>query len=316
MPLALVTHAERLPQRRFTDTPSRVDAWQLLHREADRLYPELRTVWLTLFQDMQASVDTDALRSAVERGNFLEAQNLLYTRWQQVGDQAARQALPTLLRETVQRAAEAMIPATAEALGVATLEVSFNVVVPETLQLIEQYAGQQIVGISQTTLSNVRQVLRRGFSEGRTLTQLMADLEGFVGLTPRQTEAIEGLRTRLTEQGIAPRRVQQQVDQAARRALQLRVESIARTESISASMLGQEILWREAAQQGLLDTERFRRLWIVTPDDRLCRTICAPIPSRNSEGRRLDEPFDTPIGQIQRPPAHPMCRCALSSTVV
>ena len=45
MPLALVTHAERMPQRRFVDTPSSLADWQILHRYADQIFPELRLVW-------------------------------------------------------------------------------------------------------------------------------------------------------------------------------------------------------------------------------------------------------------------------------
>jgi len=185
--------------------------------------------------------------------------------------------------------------------------VQFGRVVPEALTAIETYAGTQIVGIGETTLKNVRAVIRSGFEDGRSMTQMMRDLEAFVGLTPRQTEALETLRQRLLDAGKTRAQAQAQVDRAARRALQLRVENIARTESLFAANAGQQALWTDAARQGTLDPARFRRYWLLTPDDRLCQTVCAPIPGMNPNGVRLDEPFQTPVGPVMHPPAHPMC---------
>jgi len=312
MPLTILV-AARPAQRRFVDTPSRVEAWQLLHREADRAYPQLRTVWATVFADYRADLDTDAMRAALRSGNLLDVERLIAPAWRTVSD-AVRLPLELLLRETASRGAEAVLPATEATLG-AQVSVQFGRVVPEALTAIETYAGTQIQGIGDTTLRNVRAVIRSGFEDGRSMTQMMRDLESFVGLTPRQTEALEALRQRLLDAGKTRAQAQQAVDRAARRALQLRVENIARTESIWASLEGQAQLWQDAARQGTLDPARFRRTWLVTPDDRLCQTTCAPIPGMNPNGVGLYEPFQTPVGPVMHPPAHPMCRCAVNGRV-
>lgn len=309
MPLTILV-AARPAQRRFVDTPSRVAAWQLLHREADRAYPELRDLWRVVFTDLKDAVDTDAMRAALRRGNLLDVERLIAPAWREVSD-AVRLPLQLLLRETAQRSAEAMLPATEAALG-AQITVQFGVVVPHALTAIETYVGTQIVGIGDTTLRSVRAVIRRGFEEGRSMTRMMRDLEAFVGLTPRQTEALETLRARLLDAGKTRAQAQAQVERAARRALQLRVENISRTESLYASNAGQQGLWEEAERQGTLDPARFRRRWILTPDDRLCLNICAPVPGQNPSGVGLHEPFQTPIGPVMFPPVHPMCRCAVS----
>src|SRR4249919_1702185 len=153
MPLTILV-AARPAQRRFVDTPSRLEAWQLLHREADRAYPQLRTLWNTLFADYNAALDTDAMRAALRRGSILDVERLIAPAWREVSD-AVRLPLQLLLRETAQRSAEAVLPATEEALG-AQVTVQFGVVVPEALTAIETYAGTQIVGIGETTLRNVR----------------------------------------------------------------------------------------------------------------------------------------------------------------
>jgi hypothetical protein len=313
MPLTILV-AARPAQRRFVETPSRVEAWQLLHREADRAYPQLRELWRVVFTDMQDAVDTEAMRAALRSGNIFNVERLLAPAWQEVSSEA-RLPLQALLRETAQRSAEAVLPATEAALG-AEIAVQFGVVVPQALTAIETYVGTQIVSIGETTLQSVRAVIRSGFAQGRSMTQMMRDLEAFVGLTPRQTQALETLRQRLLDAGQTRAQAQAQVARAARRALQLRVESIARTESIYASLEGQQQLWQEAQRQGTLDPERFRRTWLVTPDDRLCLTTCAPIPGMNQNGVRLGEPFQTPVGPVMHPPAHPMCRCAVNGRVI
>jgi hypothetical protein len=311
MPLTILVAARPAP--RFVDTPARQPAWRQLHAIADAAYPQLRTLWATVFADYNAALDTAAMRAALRRGNLLDVERLVAPAWRAVSD-AVRLPLELLLRETARASAEAVLPQAEATLG-AEIAVTFGVVVPEALAAIDTYAGTQIQGIGETTLRNVRAVIRSGFEQGRSMTQMMRDLASFVGLTPRQTEALETLRQRLLDAGKTRAQAQQAVDRAARRALQLRVESIARTESIWASLEGQAQLWNEAARQGTLDPAHFLRHWLVTPDDRLCTVTCAPIPGMNPNGVRLDEPFQTPVGPVMHPPAHPMCRCAVNGRV-
>ena len=54
-----------------------------------------------------------------------------------------------------------------------------------------------------------------------------------------------------------------------------------------------------------------KRVWVLTPDDRLCE-ICSAIPDLNPDGVGLEETFDTDLGPVLSPPVHPNCRCAVS----
>ena len=98
------------------------------------------------------------MRAALRSGNLLDVERLIAPAWRQVSD-AVRLPLQLLLRETASRSAEAVLPATEATLG-AEIAVQFGVVVPEALTAIETYAGTQIVGIGETTLRNVRAVIR------------------------------------------------------------------------------------------------------------------------------------------------------------
>jgi len=308
MPLTLTLH--QAPRRRFVDTPSPLAEWQLVHREADKLYPELRTLWETIFQDVLSELDLTALREALERRDLSAVETLVQTAWESQGRGPARQFLPELVQQTVESTAEALRPALAETLDVAVSAVSYNVVVPETLLTIAHYTGQQIVAIGERTLMAVREVIRAGFQEGTPLTTQLQELRAIVGLTPRQAQALIRAAARLREESLSGRAVTRRLRLLREQAVQRRAEAIARTESIDAASRGQQALWELAARQGLLD-ETFRRFWIVTPDDRLC-PICAAIPGLNPQGVGLDEPFQTPVGEKLHPTVHVRCRCAVS----
>jgi len=92
------------------------------------------------------------------------------------------------------------------------------------------------------------------------------------------------------------------------RLLNWRADTIARTESMMASNQGQQALWGQARDSGLLSAQYTRRKWLNTGDSRLCQ-LCAPVPAMNPEGVELDKPFRTPKGEVLSPPLHPSCRC-------
>lgn len=314
MPILLTTHAERVPERRFVETPSRLPAWQLLHREADRVYPELRTVWAILFAEMQTAIDVEALEAALARGGLLEAEALLTGLWQRVVDVPARAALPVLLRETVVRTAEAMLPETT-AVVQPSIAIAFNVTDSAVLTAIDTYVGTQIRGISQQTLLGVRGVIREGFVEGKGVASMARQVRTVIGLTPRQVRAVQGLDARLQAEGKPPSVRQRAVTRATQQALARRATVIARTEAIYAASSGQYQLWLAADRQGVWDHTRMRRAWIVTPGERTCPR-CRAIPGLNPNGVGLYEAFRTRNGTVLHPPEHPACRCACRSRVV
>jgi SPP1 gp7 family putative phage head morphogenesis protein len=89
------------------------------------------------------------------------------------------------------------------------------------------------------------------------------------------------------------------------RYLQYRAQTIARTESIRASVKGQRALWQSAVKQGLLSRE-VKRKWIASGDDKTC-DICT---SLDGETAGLDDEFDD--GIMEPPDPHSDCRCTVS----
>ena len=88
-----------------------------------------------------------------------------------------------------------------------------------------------------------------------------------------------------------------------------RARSIARTEVLRASNMGQQLLWEAAVDAGEWRAQDVRRVFIVTPDDRLC-PICAPLDGMMVG---LADEFVSPTNGASAlvPPLHPQCRCAV-----
>lgn len=80
-----------------------------------------------------------------------------------------------------------------------------------------------------------------------------------------------------------------------------RAKLIARHETMQAASEGQRQAWDQATEKGLL-TGNEQRVWITTPDERLC-PICADLDERTAS---MDGSY--PDG-YDGPPAHVQCRC-------
>jgi len=135
---------------------------------------------------------------------------------------------------------------------------------------------------------------------------------------------------------LSPEEIQRMTDRYAERYIRYRAESIARTESIRAQAVGNAQAWAQALKTNPGLRLRVKRRWYVAPSEgpssrrvkgkiggkpksgrsevRLC-PVCRAIPGMNSNGRDIDEPFQTPIGTLMYPPVHPHCRCVVFTGV-
>lgn len=83
-----------------------------------------------------------------------------------------------------------------------------------------------------------------------------------------------------------------------------RAEAIAVTEVTRAYAEGNQTAWR---QSGVTQGKR----WNTANDELVC-PICGPVHNAIVP---IDQPFTTPAGQIDVPPAHPRCRCWITPIV-
>lgn len=210
-------------------------------------------------------------------------------------------------------------------------DLSFNMMNPEAIQHLASYDFGLIQQISGETKDAIRQILLRAFNEGGSPAQQARQIRDVIGLTANQEKAVANYRsflengqlkqtlTRALRDGrfdqsvlnaaaknkpLAQGKIDQMVDRYQQRYLNYRAETIARTESIRASNKGQQEVWRQAQNQGLIASNQLR-VWITSGDDATCE-ICSSLDGQTA---KIGEEFDD--GIMEPPDPHPSCRCTV-----
>lgn len=156
------------------------------------------------------------------------------------------------------------------------IRLAFDLKNPAVERWIERRAAELVTGVTQDGVEAIRQVVLRGYTEGLGARTTGRMIREFVGLTPRDAGAVGRFVREMGEQGLGERAVLRNGATYARRLRNLRAESIARTETIRATIAGQVAVWDQMLDEGLLDRRRTWLRWMTTEDDRLCE-FCAPM---------------------------------------
>ena len=289
------------------DKQPRAPAWRLLHEAADAVVRPMMRDFLAFIEDAKDGMDLRILEEAIEARDVVAAENAVPI------DQERLNAAMSARLSTVFTSAGRDSVQFLESLRKAAAIIEFDGTNPRSIDFARNRSAELVTGVTAETRAAIREFVARGFEEGIPPRALARELRAVIGLTRQQALAVINLRRNLAAQGLGHERIRELGNRQAGRFLRQRAETIARTETIQAANEGQQELFRQAQEQGLLDEQRTRRKWLVTPDARLC-PICAPIPSANREGVGLQQPFQTPVGMRMVPPAHPRCRCAVGLT--
>ena len=208
------------------------------------------------------------------------------------------------------------------------LRATLDLTNPEAVRYLREHLPELIREVDDEARRAVQQALLRGFDDGRDARKIAREVRESVGLTEAQSRAVGNFRRQLESgelgAGAAPweRRLSAAEQQQARSIflsggessarvdalveryyeslVNRRSRDIARTEVTRAFGAGQDELWSQAAEQGLLDPMKTREVWIVTPDDRL-RPAHAEVPDLNPDGVPLGGMFLTRVGQVRGP---------------
>lgn len=184
------------------------------------------------------------------------------------------------------------------------------------------WAGEHSATLVSEVLDETRKAIRKvivaGFQNGIAPRELSRILVSVVSLTEVQANAVVNLhqtiltspgrlvragkvRVRVPVEGMDDARLDKVLHAYADRLSRQRAIAIARTETIAASNKGQELLWQQAQEKGLLPAV-LRHAWIAAPSERTC-PICLAM---DGETVVVGEMFS---GGVTLPPAHVMCRC-------
>lgn len=216
--------------------------------------------------------------------------------------------------------AEAGLPVSEAVVQKATMTFSFDEVNPYSVQAAQLFRNGLIREITQQVADAIQIIVANGVRGGAAPETIAKDIHGSIGLTARQATAVQARRAALEEKGNSPAAVDKKMAQYYGQALGNRAITIARTETLRAANLGQELGIRQAQMEGAFGNLEVRRFWIDTNDSRT-RPDHREVPKLNRNGVGLDEPFRYPGGRFIARPGDPNaasadmvinCRCTVA----
>ena len=186
------------------------------------------------------------------------------------------------------------------------LEMRFDITNPRAVQAARTLGAELVTNVSNTTRTTIRNIIADVIEGNQTLAEARKVIAQRAGLLPQHAEAVKRYRDNLVASGTKVPQANKMTDKYARRLLKYRAEMIARTEVSRAMSLGQTETWNQARDNDLIPPDTLR-VWITTPDERLC-SICGPM---DGETATLDGVWETMNGPVSYPSAvHPQCRCS------
>jgi hypothetical protein len=282
----------------------------LIHRIADKLEPSLKRAFLTSMLKFQGKIALGALEAAINVGKIPAIVNSLP--WGVLREELGAH-MSRMLRSAISSVGGAVATEVNATLGI---DIGFTLESPLSVAWQKKYLPSFLKDVERVSRNGIAAKLQQAFSTegGMSPRQLAQAIKRDVGLTERQMAGVDRFHTRLVNQGVSPAQIETRVARFSAAHRSRRALTIARTETIRAANQGQRLVYEHAVKEGHAKLKSVRQRWLVTPDDRLDIEICEPM-----EGQvvGLREPFIDGAGAaVDGPPAHPMCRCAVSMEFV
>jgi hypothetical protein len=168
---------------------------------------------------------------------------------------------------------------------------------------LDTYGLSKIKDLSETTIEGLRQALEINIVQGVDPRAASRMIRPQIGLTARQSGAVNRRYFKMLEDGIRPDVARARAQRYHDHLLRYRADTIARTELISAQNHGKLEAWNEAADEGLYNKATSVKEWSAAAD------ACDECLDLDGERQRLDEPFS--LG-IMSPTLHPRCKCSMN----
>ncbi len=299
----------------ITKSPAERPFYAALHQIAQTLEPETRQVFEQAVRDLEAAFESiperDLLR-ALSAGNesVAASQILALLGFGEVFREALAVVEGTLLQVTSGAGANAAEVLVSE-LGLGRVDLDRFTI--RAAAAARNVAGEQITIIVDDTLDGIREIISTGFTEGRAPARTAQMLRNSLGLDRQRARRLENYIRNLNESRPAhlPPLTDDQLERAIRREydrlVRQRALVVARTENLAAANAGQNELWREAIDQGLLPEGDYLREWIRVP----LETECPICESYEGQMVGVNGRFSGEAGSLDGPPAHPNCLCAV-----
>jgi hypothetical protein len=275
--------------------------WRTLHGVANQQQQNMRRAFQRGIAQFADKITIAELQRAFEAGDLGAVEAAIP--W---GDLPADlEEMADVILDTVENGAKASLRHLPDAIQA---NLRFDLLNPHSVEFIRQYRFNLIRQVGEQTQMAIRAIIERAFQEGLHPYRSARLIKPLVGLTERHGRAVMRYYAQLLADGVTLERADVLAKRYANRLHNYRARNIARTETMRAANAGQQLLWEQGVEEGLINPARTMREWIVTPDDRLCK-FCEPMDTQKVG---MDEDFQSDLGPVHEPPLHPSCRCAIS----
>lgn len=305
-------------------TTTRTDApWRAVHRAADSHIARFVDPILQSTASLKRKVALATIEVAVVQGGLTRELADAIDRVRVAKIAAEPHELATKVYSQIMVAAVQGQAAYIEGLygpPAATIVGRFDIVSPQVLRAAETLTATLIREVSAETKMAVRRIIFNSVRDGIAPRDAAKLIRQILGLTTRQALAVDNLRKGVLERTGDVLLAERQGGRYAEKLLRVRAENIARTETMRAATTGQDLLWSQLRDGGVIPSDA-RRRWLTTPDDRLCPR-CAPMNGREVQlgfvfretERGVLPSKRVPVAgaSVLRPPLHPRCRCVLT----
>lgn len=273
---------------------------------------ELRRTWTEVVDYMRRTHQLEEIQRLIEQGRYEEITNVVQRAAERLAQEWARQF-----------AAAAMAAAHSISEESGRL-ISYDTTNSFATRALDLRRLEIVTDLTAEQRQLIQQVIARGLQDGKNPLQVARDLRSSVGLTPAQEQIVANYEQALRRGDFASVRARQLHDDRFNQALQqgriltedqidrmvdryrqnwinLRAETIARTEALRALHEGTAELFRQAFESGELDPDEIEVIW----SSALRATTRDSHRTMHGQKRRPGEAFVSGNGVTLRYPGDP-----------
>jgi hypothetical protein len=147
--------------------------------------------------------------------------------------------------------------------------VAFNYLSPHVVEGVRELDTKVVQSLADDTREAVKAFIENGIRNGDSAATIAREIRQIVGLSPTQIGNVAKYEAKLVEAGdMTDAAIEKAVAAYTRRAVALNAETISRTASLDAMKLGQDLAWRDAIDQGIVEQGSLTKTWKGVMDDR------------------------------------------------
>jgi len=178
---------------------------------------------------------------------------------------------------------------------------------PYSLKWVKQNGLDLAKQMTKTQKKMVNAIIGDAMEQGIRPTDMIAQIKSNIGLTDRQAGAAMKRKQLHLDAGMAEERAVALTSKYQAKMLGQRATMIARTETIRAQAQGRLDAWIVAEESGGLPS--VEREWVTQPPSANPNSPCEICLNLNGMKTTLKGTYDSDVGPLVGPPAHPGCVC-------